>query len=199
VAAPATFVFDSAGALKAYRIGRDSGDRPGAAEVLEVILAMAREGTASATGTKSPAVDLAGGEPLVCVAPGEGTPVASCDEPPPRPSATPGPAATAAQSGTPPSGTPPPATTAAGAQATATPDPEPTATRPNATSAPALTATPPPTPAPPSPAPTTAPALKFSPPLSDFTLPNANGGPQVTLSGYLGKKNVVLVFYRAFW
>ena len=32
----------------------------------------------------------------------------------------------------------------------------------------------------------------------DFTLPNAQGG-EVTLSGYRGDKNVVLVFYRAFW
>ena len=33
---------------------------------------------------------------------------------------------------------------------------------------------------------------------SDFTLPNAHGG-DVTLSQYRDDKNVVLVFYRAFW
>ncbi len=32
----------------------------------------------------------------------------------------------------------------------------------------------------------------------DFTLPNAHGG-EVTLSDYRADKNVVLVFYRAFW
>lgn len=38
----------------------------------------------------------------------------------------------------------------------------------------------------------------LGPGLHDFTLPDAHGG-QVTLSQYLGKKNVVLVFYRAWW
>jgi len=32
----------------------------------------------------------------------------------------------------------------------------------------------------------------------DFTLPNVHGGT-VTLSQFQGAKNVVLVFYRAFW
>jgi peroxiredoxin len=40
--------------------------------------------------------------------------------------------------------------------------------------------------------------LSFGAGVHDFTLPNANGG-QVTLSQYLGQKNIVLVFYRAFW
>ncbi len=31
-----------------------------------------------------------------------------------------------------------------------------------------------------------------------FTLPSARG-PEVALAGYQGRKNVVLVFYRAFW
>ena len=39
----------------------------------------------------------------------------------------------------------------------------------------------------------------LGPGLHDFTLPNAQGGPAVQLSSYIGQKNVVLVFYRAFW
>ena len=31
-----------------------------------------------------------------------------------------------------------------------------------------------------------------------FTLPSARGG-EVSLAGFQGQKNVVLVFYRAFW
>jgi len=37
IAAPATFVFDASGDLIAQRIGSDAGDRPTAAETLEVI------------------------------------------------------------------------------------------------------------------------------------------------------------------
>lgn len=93
VAAPATFVFDATGTLRAFRIGKDAGDRPTADEVLEVIMSFAREGAAAVPGT-APAGELT---PvlLVCEAPGEGTPTASgtpaasCDQPPPRPSATP--------------------------------------------------------------------------------------------------------------
>jgi hypothetical protein len=39
----------------------------------------------------------------------------------------------------------------------------------------------------------------LGPGLHDFTLPNAQGGPAIQLSSYIGKKNVVMVFYRAFW
>ncbi len=46
---------------------------------------------------------------------------------------------------------------------------------------------------------TVAKELSLGPGLTDFTLPNANGGASVKLSSYLGKKSVVLVFYRAFW
>ena len=84
---------------------------------------------------------------------------------------------------------PPPAATAApqptAAPATAAPQPtaEPT---PVATEAPpAATATPEPQPA-------------AGPMAPLFTLPNATGG-QTSLAGFQGNKNVVLVFYRAFW
>ncbi len=42
-------------------------------------------------------------------------------------------------------------------------------------------------------------STELGPGLHDFTLPNAQGGPAIQLSSYLGKKNVVMVFYRAFW
>jgi peroxiredoxin len=41
-------------------------------------------------------------------------------------------------------------------------------------------------------------AASLGPGLHDFTLPDAHGGT-VTLSQYLGKKTVVLTFYRAWW
>jgi peroxiredoxin len=50
----------------------------------------------------------------------------------------------------------------------------------------------------PPPAKTPAPT-ELGPGLHDFTLPNAQGGPATQLSSYIGKKNVVMVFYRAFW
>lgn len=46
--------------------------------------------------------------------------------------------------------------------------------------------------------PTTVAAASLGPGLHDFTLPDAHGGT-VTLSQYLGKKTVVLTFYRAWW
>ena len=76
-------------------------------------------------------------------------------------------------------------------QPTATPEPEDTPE-------PAPTAVPT---EPPEPTATTAPSVTFvdeSDMASDFTLPNAHGG-DVTLSQYRDDKNVVLVFYRAFW
>ncbi len=81
-----------------------------------------------------------------------------------------------------------------------TPTAVPTETPPPAdTPAPAATTAPADTPAP---SETTAPAVTFAEDdadkAPDFTLPNAHGG-DVTLSQYRDDKNVVLVFYRAFW
>ena len=107
------------------------------------------------------------------------------------PADTPAPAATAAP---PPDDTP----TAAPGQ------PSPTADRnPIATPTPAA---PPSTPADrptaiPEPTATTAPPITFEDEEDKafvFSLPNAHGG-QVSLDDYEGNKNVVLVFYRAFW
>ena len=82
-----------------------------------------------------------------------------------------------------------------------TPTPVPTETPPPAdTPAPAETTAPAPDDTP-APSETTAPSVTFaddSDKAFDFTLPNAHGG-DVTLSQYRDDKNVVLVFYRAFW
>ena len=40
--------------------------------------------------------------------------------------------------------------------------------------------------------------IKIGEPAPDFTLENKDG-KNVTLSGYRGKKNVILVFYRGHW
>ena len=78
---------------------------------------------------------------------------------------------------------------------------QPTAT-PEATATPELEDTPEPeaTEAP-EPTETSAPSVTFADDVdlaSDFTLSNAHGG-DVTLSQYRDDKNVVVVFYRAFW
>jgi peroxiredoxin len=54
VAAPATFVFDATGTLRAFRIGKNAGDRPHAEEVLEVIRSFAREGSTGLPGASFP-------------------------------------------------------------------------------------------------------------------------------------------------
>lgn len=41
-------------------------------------------------------------------------------------------------------------------------------------------------------------ALALGPGVHDFTLPSTDGD-EISLSGFLGEKNVVIVFYRAFW
>ena len=76
---------------------------------------------------------------------------------------------------------------------TATPEPTPTP-EPEDTPEPEATEAP-------EPEETTAPPITFADDVDlapDFTLPNAHGG-DVTLSQYRDDKNVVLVFYRAFW
>ena len=143
----------------------------------------------------------------------------------PGPTDTPAPsvAATATQGPVDtPTATPEPADTPATATKpvpTATPARNPIATRvPTATPEPTNTPVPPgpasPTPVPaaaptatPEPTATPKPTPTPEPPVTivdeadlafDFTLPNAHGG-QVSLDDYQGNKNVVLVFYRAFW
>lgn len=114
------------------------------------------------------------------------TPVtAPTPTPAPAPT-TPNPTA-APQPTTPPNPTTAPNPTAAPQP---TPAPQPTAT-PNPTATPEPTATPQPTARP-----TATPAPAGDAPL--FALPDS-GGNIVSLESYIGRQNVVLVFYRGFW
>ena len=174
VSAPSTFVFAPAGHLVAAYIGSHAGDRPDAEDILKV------------------ARDFMSGPPPEFV---KSLPVVPT--PTPQPADTPAPAATAAP---PPDDTP----TAAPGQPSPTADRNPIATptpaAPPSTPADRPTAVPNPT-AIPEPTATTAPPITFEDDEDKafaFNLPNAHGG-QVSLDDYQDNKNVVLVFYRAFW
>ena len=171
VSAPSTFVFAPAGHLVAAYIGRHAGDRPDAEDILKV------------------ARDFMSGPPPEFV-----------ESPPVVPTPTPEPTATSAPEAPPPDDTP----TAAPGQPSPTADRNPIATptpaAPPSTPADRPTAVPNPT-AIPEPTATTAPPITFEDEEDKafaFSLPNAHGG-QVSLDDYQGNKNVVLVFYRAFW
>ena len=189
VSAPSMFVFAPAGHLVAAHIGRHAGDRPDAEDILKV----AREFMSGPPPefVKSPPV-----VPTPTTAPADTPAPAATAAPPPddTPTAAPGqPSPTAAPGAT---EAPPPADTPTSATKSA---PTPTPVRnPIATRAP--TAVPAPT-AIPEPTATTAPPITFEDDEDKafaFSLPNAHGG-QVSLDDYQGNKNVVLVFYRAFW
>ena len=190
VSAPSMFVFAPAGHLVAAHIGRHAGDRPDAEDILKV----AREfmsGPPPEFVKSPPVVPTPTTEPTATSAPEAPTPADTPTAAPGQPSPTAAPGATEAP---PPDDTP----TAAPGQ------PSPTADRnPIATPTPAA---PPSTPADrptaiPEPTATTAPPITFEDDEDKafvFSLPNAHGG-QVSLDDYEGNKNVVLVFYRAFW
>ena len=175
VSAPSTFVFAPAGHLVAAYIGRHAGDRPDAEDILKV------------------ARDFMSGPPPEFV---ESPPVVPT--PTTEPTATSEPEATEAP---PPDDTP----TAAPGQPSPTAAPgateaPPPADTPTTSTKSALTPPPAPT-AIPEPTATTAPPITFEDDEDKafaFNLPNAHGG-QVSLDDYQGNKNVVLVFYRAFW
>ena len=187
VSAPSMFVFAPAGHLVAAYIGRHAGDRPDAEDILKV----AREFMSGPPPefVKSPPV-----VPTPTTAPADTPAPAATAAPPPddTPTAAPGqPSPTAAPGATEaPADTP---TTSTKSAPTPTPVRNPIATR-------ATTAVPNPT-AIPEPTATTAPPITFEDDEDKafaFSLPNAHGG-QVSLDDYEGNKNVVLVFYRAFW
>ena len=187
VSAPSMFVFAPAGHLVAAYIGRHAGDRPDAEDILKV----AREFMSGPPPefVKSPPV-----VPTPTTAPADTPAPAATAAPPPddTPTAAPGqPSPTAAQGATEaPVDTP---TTSTKSAPTPTPVRNPIATR-------APTAVPNPT-AIPEPTATTAPPITFEDEEDKafaFSLPNAHGG-QVSLDDYQGNKNVVVVFYRAFW
>ena len=198
VSAPSMFVFAPAGHLVAAYIGRHAGDRPDAEDILKV-------GRDFLSG---PPPEFVKSPPVVPTptTPPADTPAPAATAPPPddTPTAAPGqPSPTAAPGATeapPPDDTP----TAAPGQPSPTADRNPIATptpaAPPSTPADRPTAVPNPT-AIPEPTATTAPPITFEDDEDKafaFNLPNAHGG-QVSLDDYQGNKNVVLVFYRAFW
>ncbi len=180
VAAPATFVFGPTGHLVAAHIGAHAGDRPRAEDIITV----ARDfmsGSPPELVTSSRVVPTPTTEPTVAP-----VPEATATPGQPAPNVTSAPGVTAALA---PDDTPAPA-------------PEPTATSaPKATPLPGSTSTPVPVPTE-APTATTAPPVEFKEENEDaalgFSLPDAHGG-QVNLADYQDEKNVVLVFYRAFW
>ena len=183
VSAPSMFVFAPAGHLVAAHIGRHAGDRPDAEDILKV----AREfmsGPPPEFVKSPPVVPTPTTEPTATSAPEAPTPADTPTAAPGQPSPTAAPGATEAP---PPDDTPnhvhqvrPHASPCVHARC-------PTAV-PNPTAIPEPTAT-------------TAPPITFEDDEDKafaFNLPNAHGG-QVSLDDYQGNKNVVLVFYRAFW
>ena len=196
VSAPSMFVFAPAGHLVAAHIGRHAGDRPDAEDILKV----AREfmsGPPPEFVESPPVVPTPTTEPTATSAPEAPTPADTPTAAPGQPSPTAAPGATEAP---PPDDTP----TAAPGQPSPTADRNPIATptpaAPPSTPADRPTAVPNPT-AIPEPTATTAPPITFEDDEDKafaFNLPNAHGG-QVSLDDYEGNKNVVLVFYRAFW
>ena len=177
VSAPSMFVFAPAGHLVAAYIGRHAGDRPDAEDILKV----AREfmsGPPPEFVKSPPVVPTPTTEPTATSAPEAPTPADTPTAAPGQPSPTAAPGATEA---------PPPDDTPTPAAPPSTPADRPTAV-PNPTAIPEPTAT-------------TAPPITFEDDEDKafaFNLPNAHGG-QVSLDDYEGNKNVVLVFYRAFW
>ena len=196
VSAPSTFVFAPAGHLVAAYIGSHAGDRPDAEDILKV----ARDfmsGPPPEFVESPPVVPTPTTEPTATSAPEAPTPADTPTAAPGQPSPTAAPGATEAP---PPDDTP----TAAPGQPSPTADRNPIATptpaAPPSTPADRPTAVPNPT-AIPEPTATTAPPITFEDDEDKafaFNLPNAHGG-QVSLDDYEGNKNVVLVFYRAFW
>ena len=196
VAAPATFVFGPTGHLVAAYIGAHAGDRPRAEDIITV----ARDfmsGPPPELVTSPRVVPTPTTEPTVAPPPDD-TPTAAAGQPSPpddTPTAGPGqPSPTAA----------PGATTAPAPDDTPAPAPQPTATSaPASTPSPGSTSTPVPAPtAIPVPTATMAPPVEFKEENADaalgFSLPDAHGG-EVNLADYQDEKNVILVFYRAFW
>ena len=189
VAAPATFVFGPTGHLVAAHIGAHAGDRPRAEDIITV----ARDfmsGPPPELVTSPRVAPTPTTEPTVA-------PVPEDTATPEPPDDTPTPAAPAPTSA-------PGATTAPAPDDTPAPAPQPTATSASAsTPSPGSTSTPVPAPtAVPVPTATMAPPVEFTEENADaalgFSLPDAHGG-EVNLADYQDEKNVVLVFYRAFW
>ena len=193
LATPSTFVVDREGVLRWKYVGQRVGDRPSTSEILDQLAKLDR--TAMAVPTEAPPAPTATPVPPAATpVPPTATPVPSTATPVP-PTDTPVP-----QAATPlPSTATPVPPTATPVPPTATPVP-PTATPvpPTATPVPP-TATP--TPVPPTATPTSVPedvGTLVGDVAPGFMLAAATGSGR-SLESYRGDKNVVVVFYRAFW
>ena len=195
LATPSTFVVDREGVIRWKYVAGSVSDRPPSSRVLDQLAMLDR--TAMAAPTEAPPT----APPTKAPATATPTPV--------LPTATPTKAAVAAVPTEVPTEAPAVATsTEAPAVATSTPVPPaatPTPVPPTATPTPVPpTATPtpvPPTPVPPTATPTNVPenvGTLVGDVAPGFMLAAATGSGQ-SLESYRGEKNVVVVFYRAFW
>ena len=195
LATPSTFVVDREGVIRWKYVAGSVSDRPPSSRVLDQLAMLDR--TAMAAPTEAPPT----APPTKAPATATPTPV--------LPTATPTKAAVAAVPTEVPTEAPAVATsTEAPAVATPTPAPPaatPTPAPPAATPTPVPpTATPtpvPPTPVPPTATPTNVPenvGTLVGDVAPGFMLAAATGSGQ-SLESYRGEKNVVVVFYRAFW
>ena len=186
LATPSTFVVDREGVIRWKYVAGSVSDRPPSSQVLDQLAKLDRtamaaptEAPPTATPTKAPATATPTSVPPtaiptkapVAAAPTEAPAVATSTPVPPAPMSTP----------VPPAATPTPV------PPTATPTPMP----PTAT----------PTPVPPTATPTSVPenvGTLVGDVAPDFMLAAATGSGK-SLESYRGGKNVVIVFYRAFW
>ena len=192
LATPSTFVVDREGVIRWKYVAGSVSDRPPSSQVLDQLAKLDRtamaaptEAPPTATPTKAPATATPTSVPPtaiptkapVAAAPTEAPAVATS-----TPAATPTPI--------------PPAATSTPVPPTATPTPVP----PTATPTPVPpTATP--TPVPPTATPTSVPenvGTLVGDVAPGFMLAAATGSGK-SLESYRGEKNVVVVFYRAFW
>ena len=187
LATPSTFVVDREGVIRWKYVAGSVSDRPPSSRVLDQLAMLDR--TAMAAPTEAPPTQV----PPTAIP----TPVPPTSTPTPvPPTATPTTAAAA------------PRSTEASPDPTPTPVPPtatPTSVLPTATPTPVpATATPtpvPPTPVPPTATPTSVPenvGTLVGDVAPGFMLAAATGSGQ-SLESYRGEKNVVVVFYRAFW
>ena len=187
VATPSTFVVDREGVIRWKYVAGSVSDRPPSSRVLDQLAKL--DHTAMAAPTEAP--PTAPPTPVPPTATATKAPVAAAP--------TEAPTEAPAVATSPPAATPtpiPPAATSTPVPPTATPTPVPPAATPTPVPP---TATP--TPVPPTATPTSVPenvGTLVGDVAPGFMLAAATGSGQ-SLESYRGEKNVVVVFYRAFW
>ena len=187
LATPSTFVVDREGVIRWKYVAGSVSDRPPSSRVLDQLAKLDR--TAMAAPTEAPPT----------ATPTPVPPTATATKAPVAAAPTEAPTEAPAVATSPPAATPtpiPPAATSTPVPPTATPTPVPPAATPTPVPP---TATP--TPVPPTATPTSVPenvGTLVGDVAPDFMLAAATGSGK-SLESYRGEKNVVVVFYRAFW